>query len=190
MIRFLHKSASLVGLCMLALAIGCGGSSKKKVTCDGGLCGDAGKDVSGEVRKDGSSDTLAQPDVARPDTGVLPDTNPLLQPDTGVSDALVVVGDAPSSTPDTQIVTADTGTDGLVVTPDTRALDTRLADTLVVTPDTRLADTNVTPTTDTASDTPVNVDAAVDAGHDASVVDANPSDAGGDADDSDAGTDA
>lgn len=184
MIRFLHRSASVVGLCMLALAIGCGSSSKKKVTCDGGPCGDAGKDVSGDVRRDVGGDTVRQLDGVIVDTGVPTDVIPS-QHDTGTQILDTGVGgDVPGVYPDSRI---DTGT----VTPDTRLPDTRLPDGGTVNLDTRPDTTPVQPDTaisDAGIDSPVILDAADDVSPDAAD-DTAPDAPTADADD-DAGADA
>ncbi len=168
MIRFFHRSASLVGLCILALAIGCGDSSKKKVTCDGGPCGDAGRGDVRDAGRDLSGDTVVQPDVARLDLAKL-DTNPQL-PDTA-TDTIptdTLTDTPPVTTPDAAGDTIpDTRTDTLL--PDTATPDGR--DTLPPQGDTLIPDGGIdTPivTTDTA------VDTAADAEIDAPVSDASP----------------
>jgi hypothetical protein len=170
MIRFFSRSASLIGLCMLALAIGCGGSSKNKSNCDG-PCADASKDGSGDVKKDGGTDVVTPLD-ARTD-GLLPD-GIAPQSDGATPDA---GADVFVPTPDAQPVTPDTAGD---------TSPTPLSDALVpdaVTPDTQRDTTPVLP--DTATDTrdaPVNLDVAVDAAADVGI-DAPAIDAAGDAND-------
>jgi hypothetical protein len=175
MTRFLHRSASLVGLCMLALAIGCGGSSKKKVTCDGGSCPEVGKsDASGDAKKDGTGDVMPSEvlpsDALLPDGG-LPDTTPV-QPDSGTPDGML--GDTSIENPDLPPVSPDTSGD-------TSPVDTRLPDALLPdsgTQDMQLDTTLVVP--DTGTDSPVILDAAADTAIDAPAVD-SALDAGDDA---------
>ena len=188
MTRLFYGSTILAGLCAMTLVVGCGGSSGKKVTCDGGACTDAKRDGGDAGNKtDG-------PAVTRTDgPAVTPTDGPAVTPTDGPA---VTPTDGPAVTPtDGQPVTPTDGpaVDAPAVTPLDAPVDGPPVDGQAGNPDVRLPD--VAPATDvrvpdsaipdTAHDTlapDAGADAPLDVGPD-SPVDAAAPDAALDAGD-------
>jgi hypothetical protein len=179
MTRLFYGSTILAGLCAMTLVVGCGGSSGKKVTCDGGACtdakrdgGDAGNKTDGPAvtRTDGPAVTPTDGPAVTPTDGpaVTPTDGPAVTPTDGpaVDAPAVTPLDAPVDGPpvDGQAGNPDVRLPDVAPATDVRVPDSAIPDTAH---DTSAPDAGADAPLDVGPDSPVDAaapDAALDAG--------------------------